>query len=274
MSQRSIQRNELIISYMYLRKIVGWTGSLLPVVLIVGGLLSVTASLPDSMSGYYYTQMRNVFVGALCALGIFLVGYAGYDDLDRWITNVAGVGAIGVAFLPTKPPVCAAGARVCPPPSVAHLSTSQQVVGDVHLFFAAVTFIALGVMALRFAKSEETPSGEVMMGRFRHGLGFARPGVDRRPRRKRIRDIVYRGCGITILSCVALAALSDMLPMPAGARWPLLFAFEALAVFAFGISWFVKGQTLLPVLKDRGPVSPNAGPQAATVSLAAAAPAE
>jgi hypothetical protein len=258
-SQRSIQENELIISYMFLRKIVGWIGSLLPIVLILGGLLTVTASLPESMSGYYYTQMRNVFVGALCALGIFLVGYAGYDDVDRWITNVAGLGAIGVAFLPTKPPVCALGGRACLPPSVARLSMTQQIVGDAHLCFAAVTFIALGVMALRFAKSEETPSGQLAVNRVRHGLGLAKPSGDRQSPRKRIRNVIYRICGIAILSCVALAALSNVLPMPVSARLPLLFSFEALAVFAFGISWFVKGQTLLPILKDREP--PSAGPE-------------
>lgn len=125
-------------------------------------------------------------------------------------------------------------------------------------FFAAVTFIALGVMALRFAKSGETPAGELMMGRIRHGLGFARPSVDRRSTAKRIRDIVYRGCGVTILSCVVLAALSNVLPMPVAARLPLIFSFEALAVFTFGVSWFVKGQTLLPVLKDHRPGSPVA----------------
>jgi hypothetical protein len=253
-SQRNIKENELIISYMLLRQIVGWIGSLLPIALIVGGMLSVNASLPDSMSGYYYTQMRNVFVGALCALGIFLVGYAGYDEVDRWITNVAGLGAIGVAFLPTKPPVCAAGSDICSPPSVARLSTSQQVVGDVHLCLAAVTFVALGVMALRFAKSERTPGGQVRFALVRHGLGLAKPS-ERPSTRKRIRNIVYRCCGVTILSCVFLAAISNVLPMPVRARWPLLFSFEALAVFAFGISWFVKGQTLLPVLKDRVPVS-------------------
>ena len=255
MSQRNIEENELIVSYMYLRKIVGWIGSLLPVALIFGGLVSITASLPESMSGYYYTQMRNVFVGALCALGIFLIGYAGYDDVDRWITNVAGLGAIGVAFLPTKPPVCVAGPRLCSPPSVAHLSMSQQVIGDAHLFFAAVTFIALGIMALRFAKSGATPPGQAVPARIRHGLGFGRLGGDAPATRKRMRNAIFRGCGITILSCVALAALSNLLPMPVSARWPLLFSFEALAVFAFGISWFVKGQTLLPILKDRRTVS-------------------
>jgi hypothetical protein len=49
---------------------------------------------------------------------------------------------------------------------------------------------------------------------------------------------------------VALAAASNLLPASVKAHWPWLFIFEALAVFAFGISWFVKGQTLLPALKD------------------------
>jgi hypothetical protein len=44
-----------------------------------------------------------------------------------------------------------------------------------------------------------------------------------------------------------------LLPASLKAGWPLLFIFEALAVFAFGVSWFVKGQTLqtlLPILRD------------------------
>jgi hypothetical protein len=254
---------------MFLRKIVGWIGSLLPIVLIFGGMLTASASLPESMSGYYYTQMRNVFVGALCVLGIFLVGYAGYDDVDRWITNVAGLGAIGVAFLPTKPHVCAAGPHACPAFSVAHLSSTQQVAGDVHLCCAAVTFIALGIMALRFAKSERTPAGQTMMCRIKHGLGLAKPSGIRPEARKHTRNVIYRICGITILSCVVFAALSNVLPMPVKARWPLFLSFEALAVFAFGISWFVKGQTLLPVLKDRRLMPERPAPAPAAGSLAA-----
>jgi hypothetical protein len=222
---------------MFLRKTVGWIGTLLPVVLILGNVIFFTRSLPGSMSGYYYTHMRDVFVGALCALGVFLVAYAGYDEVDRWITNIAGLCAIGVAFFPTKP-------------SVTHLSAAQQAVGDFHLFFAAVTFLALGVMALRFAKSATTPGGQAPMARIQHGLGWAEPGNDQQPQKK-WRNIIYRACGVTILSCVVLAAASNLLPASVKARWPWLFSFEALAVVAFGVSWFVKGQTLLPVLKDR-----------------------
>lgn len=85
------------------------------------------------------------------------------------------------------------------------------------------------------------------MSRVRYGLGLAKPGDDQRSPRKKARDAVYRACGITILSCVAL---SNLLPISVKGNWPLLFIFEALAVFAFGVSWFVKGQTLLPILKD------------------------
>jgi hypothetical protein len=245
---RATEKNELIISYMFLRKTVGWIGTLLPVVLIAGNVIFFTRSLPGSMSGYYYTHMRDVFVGALCALGVFLVAYAGYDEVDRWITNIAGLCAIGVAFCPTKP-------------SISHLSAAQQTVGDFHLFFAAVTFLALGVMALRFAKSAATPDGQAPMARIRHGLGWAKPDDKQRSPKnkpddkqrspKERRNIIYRACGVTILSCVVLAAASNLLPASVKALWPWLFSFEALAVFAFGVSWFVKGQTLLPALKNR-----------------------
>ena len=253
---RKPETNELIISYMFLRKTVGWIGSLLPIILIAGNRIFFTASLPGSMSGYYYTQMRDIFVGALCALGVFLVAYAGYDEIDRWITNIAGLCAIGVAFFPTKPPVCAANARTCTAPGVAHLSAGQQVVGDIHLFFAAVTFIALGLMALRFAKSDGAPLSQAPGSRIRHGLGLAKAGDDHLSPRKKQRNAVYRACGVTILSCVVLAAASNLLPASVKAHRPWLFVFEALAVFAFGISWFVKGQTL-HALKDRPPSAPG-----------------
>lgn len=242
--QRSADGNQLIVSYMFLRQIVGWIGTLLPIVLLVGVAISSTESRPDSMSGYYYTDMRNIFVGALCALGVFLGAYDGYDEADRWITNIAGLCAIGVAFCPTKPTVCAAGVRACPASSVTHLSTSQQAVGDIHMFFAAVTFITLGLMALRFAKGGTTPPGQDTMGRIRYGLGFGKPNAGDQSQRYRGENFIYRASGITILSCVILAALSNLLPASVNAHWPLLFIFEAVAVFSFGFSWFVKGRTM------------------------------
>lgn len=226
LQRRSTQTNELVISYLMLRKLVGWIGILLPFVLIVGNAV-MSEARPDSMSGYYYTPMRNIFVGALCALGVFLIAYDGYDDVDRWITNIAGLGAIGVAFCPTKPS--------------GHMATWQNVVGTIHLVFAACTFTALGLMALRFAKSGQTPDGLGKRGQVRHGLGFAAM-----PSRTASRSevVAYRVCGCVILACVTLAALSNLLPSSAFVNWPVLFILEATAVVAFGVSWFVKGKTM------------------------------
>lgn len=225
--QRRPQTNELVISYLQLRKIVGWIGMLLPFVLMIGNW-AVSNARPDSMSGYYYTPMRNVFVGSLCALGVFLIAYNGYDEVDRWITNIAGFCAVCVAFNPTKPS--------------GPLTTRQEVVGDVHVFFAICTFTALGLMALRFAKREQTPDGQNIVGQVRHGLGFARPAATT----SRHEIVTYRVCGFVILTCVLFAVLSNFLPPSVNASWPVLFILEATAVCAFGVSWFVKGRTMQP----------------------------
>jgi hypothetical protein len=98
-------------------------------------------------------------------------------------------------------------------------------------------------MALRFAKAERTPDGLGTMSQVRHALGLARLG-DNRSRPNNWDDVVYRFCGFTIIGSVVLAALSNLLPTSVKANWPSLFVFEALAVFAFGVSWFVKGRTM------------------------------
>jgi hypothetical protein len=86
-----------------------------------------------------------------------------------------------------------------------------------------------------------------MIGRVRSGLGLAKlASGERSPRDKY--NVIYRACGFTILLCVVLAALSNLLPASVKADVPLLFIFEALAVFAFGISWSVKGRTLQGIL--------------------------
>ena len=267
MSEQSTEGKQLVVSYLFLRRAVGWIAILLPIVLLAGNLITSAASPPESMSGYYYTDMRNIFVGSLCALGVFLVAYNGYDNVDRWVTTIAGLGAIGVAFCPTKPAVCLIGAAACPPPSVRQLSTHQTVVGDIHLGFALVAFLMLGLMALRFAKTGPTPSGLGWAGRLRYGLGFGPPApggpaagrpagplAAGPPRDSAAGTVIYRVSGITVFACVLLAILANLLPASVNASWRLLFIFEAVAVVAFGVSWFAKGHTIagIAALMHRG----------------------
>ena len=61
-------------SYLALRRAVGLIGTLLPFVLMTGGVL-VCCGLDvtqESISHFYYTCMRDVFVGALCAIALFM----------------------------------------------------------------------------------------------------------------------------------------------------------------------------------------------------------
>jgi hypothetical protein len=54
-----------------------------------------------SISAYYYTPVRAVFVGALVVLGMCLICLRGSTDIEDLLLNVAGMLAPLVAFVPT-----------------------------------------------------------------------------------------------------------------------------------------------------------------------------
>jgi len=88
-------------SYRALRQSVGWIGMMLPLVLMFGVFFIFDGDLMErTISYYYYTGMRDVLVGALCAIGLFLLFYSGYDRWDDWAGNVAGFCAICIAWFP------------------------------------------------------------------------------------------------------------------------------------------------------------------------------
>lgn len=62
----------LLISYLTLRMGVGVIGITPPLVLAVGALLLQGSGLQSSISSYYHTVMRDVFVGALCMMAQFI----------------------------------------------------------------------------------------------------------------------------------------------------------------------------------------------------------
>ena len=92
-----------------LRALIGYVGVSLPFVLVFGEnlrdvLLSEAANrvfIEGSISAYFHTGMREVFVGSLCAIGVFLVCYSGYARWDSLAARVAGVCALVVAIFPT-----------------------------------------------------------------------------------------------------------------------------------------------------------------------------
>ena len=210
----------LVMSYLLLRVLIGVIAVLLPFVLVLVNW-AIGDGFQPSMSGYYYTAMRDTFVGSLCAIGVFLVCYDGYDLADRVITDVAGLCTICIAFFPTTP---------------GYRPTARQVlVGDLHLAFACAAFVLLSVMAFRFAKREPTPPGLTWRRRAAYALGFTGPGDSQAARWERI---VYRASGLVILICVIVIA-------PLSAVTYSLLVLETFMLVSFGLSWFVKGRKIL-----------------------------
>ena len=120
------------LSYRNLRAITGYVGLTLPVVLLVDGL--VDGHIESSLSAYYNTEVGNVFTGALCVIGVFLLAYRlTVWAIDNIATGLAGLSALGVAFVHATPD---------------HATLSQLRLADAHLACATALFVLLGAISL------------------------------------------------------------------------------------------------------------------------------
>jgi uncharacterized membrane protein len=207
-------------SYLFLRRAIGLIGSLLPIVLPLGYSVSTGKwLLLPSVSSYYYTDMRNVLVGSLCAVGVFLICYQ-YEYWDDVFATLAGAFAIGVAFCPPIPP---------------NPSSLARATGVLHEVFAACFLIAMALMSLLLFTRSNVPEAEWAAA-------------------KRTRNLVYQLCGALMLVLTALAGLSSFAPHSFVSKVHPLFWCEAIATFAFGFAWWVKGETLWRDAESARPV--------------------
>lgn len=204
----TLQQDKLVHSYLFLRRAIGLIGILLPFALVIGVYVE-TGQILSSISGYYYSDMRDVYVGAMCAVGVFLIFYHGMDRTDDLFSYLAGSAAIGVALFPTRP--------------AGNPTDAAIVVGYVHIACAGVFFLTLALFCLWLFRRSATPLTP----------------------RQRQRHQVYIASGVIILLCLAAMVVFGML-LEAETRdlLPALWL-EAVAILAFGVSWLVKGQTLL-----------------------------
>ncbi|MEV4483769.1 DUF998 domain-containing protein [Micromonospora coxensis] len=193
-----------------LRLGVGVVGVALPFVLTGGhALVAGRPTLLDSISGAYHTAMRDVFVGSMCAIGVFLICYR-YRRVDDVLSSVAGALSIAVALLPTAP---------------GSPTAAQTLVGRLHQVCAAALFLILaGFCLLLFTRTDPT--------------GAPTP-------EKLIRDRVYRVCGWLIVAAIVAAVASTFLPDAVQDAVKPVFWCETVAVLAFGAAWLVKGEAII-----------------------------
>jgi hypothetical protein len=248
----SAESNQLVGSYMTLRKAIGWIGVCLPFAVFLGNwaffshhigacLMPVSNKLPDSLSGYYYSHMRDVFVGGMWAAGVFLIFYRGSDRVERWATNFAGLFAVGIALFPTTPPTSDfLQTNSCSPvtPIVLQPAPYGSTIGIVHVACLCGLMTMIALMAWRFTRSYSSDEIEAMTDDDRQ--------IELNPSLKSRNNRIYRGCIAAMAVAGAFALIQEFAFSPAvksDAPW-LLYA-ETVAFLAFGTAWFVKGRALL-----------------------------
>jgi hypothetical protein len=214
MNDQNGSDSSLVVSYLVLRKAIGILGIGLPFILAIGLLILNGSGIQSSISSYYHTLMGDVFVGILCAIGVFMLSYKGYEKVDNLAGDFACLMALGVALFPVAPQETT--------------DSLVKLVGMLHYIFAALFFLTLAYFSLRlFTKTDPTAP----------------------PTRKKLqRNMVYKVCGYLILVSLALIVVVNFLPDSAKTQIMHLdpvFWLEAIAVVAFGFSWLTKGEALL-----------------------------
>lgn len=203
-------------TYRRLRRVIGYLGLLLAVMLVVlSGVSLFKTPVQPSISHYYFTNLKELFTGTLCAVGLFMICYKGHGNAsvlknDNLLTNLAGVMAIGVALVPTTP---LKG-------SVAGYTLLPYSLGWLHYTFAGTLFFAFALLAINV----------FTLGQQRNNLPVSAFNENN----------IYRLCGYSILGFIILVPIAVALEVYTYSTLVL----EALSLLAFGIAWLVKGRAL------------------------------
>jgi hypothetical protein len=208
-----------IITFRRIRKAIGILGIGLPIVLVFLSLIPIfKTTIQASISNYYYTNLRELFTGILCAVGLFLIRYKGHKNVEIWkndslLTNIAGYMAFGIALFPTNPDVCTHKIYTLIP-------YCYLILGIFHYAFAATFFFILSIVSLKVFTIGQIENTDIQISLFNENK-------------------IYKTCGYLILLFII------MIPIFAALKFThSTLVFEALALFSFGISWLIKGRAL------------------------------
>jgi len=153
----------------------------------------------------------------LSGVALFLISYKGYETIDDIVANMSGMFALGMILFPTA---MYSGKAV----KVGMFLLDDNISENIHLAFGALFFLALSFNSL-FLFTRRHPG---VMGK-----------------EKKRRNVIYRVCGIVmILAIVCITAYTIALRGTSLAAINPVLILESVALIAFGISWWVKGNTL------------------------------
>lgn len=156
-------------SFLRLHTFIAIVGLSLPFIMLVG------LGVPTSISETWYSHMRDVFVGALCACGAFFICNQGYDFMDDFAFNLCGVCFLLIAFFPCE----------------GYVEYMPSWHSCVHYVAACILFFTLGTICFfLFTKSKGNMTEEKLK-----------------------RNLIYEVCGITIYFSILTLLTSNFIFM-------------------------------------------------------------
>ena len=220
-------------SFLTQRRGMALLAALFPIAFLMSSVVLHRTEFQTSISAYYWTHdlERNFFVGALCAIGIFLLLYKGYNWKEDRVLDAAGISAAGIAFFPMSRLGDCAASGVSP-----------------HGVFA-VTFFACIFYVCIFMSEKSLKL------------------IENARRQARFRS-AYRWCSGIIVGSIVVATASRFLPgelVQTLCERNAIFWFEAVGVWAFAAFWYLKTRELdaeaswVPFSRKRHPRA-DAGP--------------
>lgn len=206
-------------TYRRIRNAIGVLGVSLPILLLGLPFVPFFKTVhQESISHYYYTNLRELFTGVLCAVGLFLIRYKGtknssFFKSDGKLTNIAGAMAFGIALFPTDPDCwCQKVYSIVP--------YHYKVLGYLHYGFAAIFFVFLAIISINVFTIGQVRNSNIEISIINE-------------------NNIYRTCGILMLVCVVLVFILGLFDV----HYATIIC-ETLALFFFGFSWLIKGRAL------------------------------
>jgi len=218
-----------------IRMLVGAIALVTLIAMLVGQfIIDGPIGVRGSISAYYHSGLRDLFVGSLWAIGTLLIAYkaARPRGWEFWVSLVAGVSALGLATFPTGRPGLPHNTPSCLDASSLKVECTwlqdwlhEDTVETLHHTFTGGFGVFLAIICLVFALSEKSNRAKW----------------------------VFWSC----LVLIALAVLEFILGSLVGFRAKMYVA-EWMFMIAFAGAWFWKARSLLyPVLNRRNATRPS-----------------
>jgi len=195
--------------YLRIRNMCGLMGVILPwLALFSAGI----AEHPSndwwwSLSATYY--LSPALTGVMVPASIVLISYIGYDNLDNFITSLAGTFGLGIVLFPCKVSWIPEGTLV------GFFQLPIEVSHIVHVVCSALFFFTIAMNSLfQFTRTSGNMTDQ-----------------------KKVRNLIYRICGYGMLALEAAFVVLRLVKAPGYC----VMIIEILLLHLFGFAWLVKG---------------------------------